>query len=163
MNDYLQHITIRKMIATDAGAIAEVFETWHKTVEQYERYYLEQLLNKRLVLVAVHPDDGITGYVTILWESNYSHFWRRSIPEIVDLNVWPSFQRRGIGTALIRACEIQAKQRGYSIMGISVVQDDPDYAAARRLYPALGYIPDGFGVTPEDNELHLILNLSKST
>lgn len=33
------------------------------------------------------------------------------------------------------------------------------YAAANRLYTKLGYIPDGRGITPHDNELHLIKDL----
>ncbi|MCU0512847.1 MAG: GNAT family N-acetyltransferase [Anaerolineae bacterium] len=152
-------IHIRSLLATDAEALAELFAPWHKPLSQFEQYYLEQLLDKRLVLVALSPAAGPMGYVTILWESPYTHFWRRGIPEIVDLNVMTAYQRRGVGSALIARCEAQARQRGYRRLGISVVQADPDYAAARRLYPALGYVPDGFGLTPEDHELHLFKTL----
>jgi GNAT superfamily N-acetyltransferase len=146
-------LLIRPMISSDAEALAETFETWHKPVSQFEGYYLDHLLGKRLVLVA-WLDEMAIGYTTLMWESHYSHFWRRRIPEIVDLNIWPTYQQRGYGTALIARCEAEAKQRGYPIMGISVEQSD-DYAKAERLYRALGYEPDGFGITPEDNELHL--------
>lgn len=157
----LDATVIRKFRAADRDLLALTFKAWHKEFYLFDNYYLEQMLDKRLVLVAEHAAHGLVGYVTILWESPYDHFWRRRIPEIVDLNVMPPFQRNGIGTALIRACEEQAKQRGYSVMGISVVQND-DYAAANRLYPALGYEPDGFGITPQDNELHLIRALASN-
>lgn len=151
-------LLIRPMITSDAEALAETFETWYKPVSQFENYHLEHLLGKRLVLVA-WLDESAIGYTTLMWESHYSQFWRRRIPEIVDLNIWPTYQRRGYGTALIARCESEAKQRGYSTMGISVVQSD-EYAKAERLYRALGYEPDGFGITSEDNELHLIKPLT---
>jgi len=147
-------LVIRRMVSVDSEALAETFEDWHKPLSQFENYYLEQLLEKRLVMVA-RLDDQAIGYTTLVWESPYMHFWRRRIPEVVDLNVWPTYQRQGIGTALIARCEAEAKQRGFSHLGLSVVQED-DYAKAERLYRALGYEPDGFGLTVEDNELHLV-------
>ena len=96
--------------------------------------------------------------ITILWESPYTYFWQRSIPEIADLNVVTVYRRQGIGSTLVKACETWSKERGRSLIGISVVQSD-EYAAAQRLYPALGFSPDGHGTTPTDNELHLIKSL----
>lgn len=150
-------LIIRRMTSSDSEALAETFADWHKPLSQFENYYLEHLLDKRLVLVA-RLDEGAIGYTTLVWESPYTHFWRRRIPEVVDLNVWPTYQRQGIGAALIARCEAEARQRGFSHLGISVVQDE-DYAKAERLYRALGYEPDGFGITKEDNELHLVKKL----
>jgi len=150
-------VTIRKMTARDQDRLHALFA--EKSDSLYETYYVEQLTEKRLLLVAYEqPEDApmqLYGYVTLLWESPYTQFWRRNVPEIVDLNVIATQRQQGIGTQLIRACETHARERGYSRIGISVVQDDPDYAAARRLYPQLGYEPDGFGITAHDNELHL--------
>jgi GNAT superfamily N-acetyltransferase len=160
MPDLLPPVMIRPMRSADSEALAELFAAWHKSSEQFERYYLEQLQEQRLVLVAQYPTVGQVGYVTIVWESQYEQFWRRNIPEIVDLNVMTPFQKQGVGTALLHACEEQAGQRGYRTLGISVVQS-ADYAPAERLYRALGYVADGFGVTPHDNELHLIKTLAK--
>src|SRR5687767_11750885 len=116
-------LIIRYMLSLDSEALAETFEEWHKPLSQFENYYLEHLLDKRLVLVA-RLDDQAIGYTTLVWESLYTHFWRRRIPEVVDLNVWPIYQRQGIGTALIARCEAEAKKRGFSHLGISVVQED---------------------------------------
>ena len=152
-------LVIRRMASSDSEALAETFLEWHKPLSQFENYYLEHLLEKRLVLVALLDDEAV-GYTTLVWESPYTHFWRRRIPEVVDLNVWPTYQRQGIGTALIARCESEAAKRGFSHLGISVVQSD-EYAKAERLYRALGYEPDGFGITEEDNELHLVKKLPK--
>lgn len=159
-------IQIRKIRSTDQEPLAHSFAVMNKTLEKFEQYYLDALLQKRVVFVALMSqsqtptDDNETiqvpvGYVTLMWESPYTQFWRRRIPEIVDLNVVPQYRQQGIGSALIRACEDEARQHGYQKIGISVVQDDPDYAPARRLYPQLGYEPDGYGITRLDNELHL--------
>jgi GNAT superfamily N-acetyltransferase len=152
-------LIIRRMVSADAEALADLFETWHKPIEQFEQYYLDMLLDKRLVLVALRPHIGLMGYVTLVWQSDYTVFWQRSVPEIKDLNVMSQFQKRGIGSALIYTCEQAARERRYVWIGISVVQYDPDYDAANRLYPALGYVPDGFGITRADNELHLVKTL----
>lgn len=146
-------VTIRPLRAADCHLLADLYP--EKGDALFERYYLEHLRDLRPVWVAVLPDGELAGYVCLLWESPYTQFWRRNVPEIVDLNVIEEQRRQGIGSALIAACESAAQERGYRRIGISVVQDDPDYAAARSLYPSLGYEPDGFGITREDNERHL--------
>jgi GNAT superfamily N-acetyltransferase len=58
-------------------------------------------------------------------------------PEIGGLGVWPEGLRsRGIGTALIRAAEDLARDRGMAAVGIGVGKDNPRAAA---LYARLGY------------------------
>ncbi len=151
-------LAIRKMTERDVDEIARVFATRRKPRAQYRRYFSEQLMGDRLVLVA-WCGRKVVGYVTVVWESTYEPFRRAGIPEIVDLNVITEYRRRGIGTALIHAAEDAARQRACVSIGISVVQS-PEYAAAHRLYPKLGYVPDGRGVTWYDNELHLVKALA---
>ncbi len=55
-------------------------------------------------------------------------------------------------------CERIAAGEGRRVIGISVGQS-PEYAAANRMYPAFGYVPDGRGITDSDNELHLVKEL----
>jgi GNAT superfamily N-acetyltransferase len=60
-------------------------------------------------------------------------------PEINALDVFPERLRsRGIGTALIRAAERLAGERGLTVVGIGVGKDNPRAAA---LYARLGYRP----------------------
>jgi GNAT superfamily N-acetyltransferase len=155
-------VTIRTMIESDIDAIVAAFVGWHKERPQYEGYFAEQESGQRTVLVAL-DGDSVIAYGTLIWQPEYAHFREQNIPEIVDLNVITPLQGQGIGTALIRRCEQDAAARGYQVIGISVVMDDPDYAAARRLYPYLGYVPDGYGITPEDNELHLTKRLDNTS
>lgn len=152
----MKDISIRQMTAQDIDGIVHRFESWHKYRPQYEKYLTEQDRGKRVVLVASHGEE-IAGYVTVVWKSGYQPFREQGIPEIVDLNVINQYQRRGIGAALILAAEKVIKERS-NMVGISVEQS-PGYAAANRLYPKLGYVPDGKGITSADNELHLIKDL----
>lgn len=140
-------IRIRRMIAEDIDRIVAIFSIWNKFRPQYERYFEEQQRGERIVLVAL-MDDTVVGYVTLLWQSHYPPFRESSIPEIADLNVITEFQKQGIGTALIQTCEQLAREAGKPVMGIGT-GTTPDYAAAQRLYPHLGYVEDGRGITSD--------------
>jgi GNAT superfamily N-acetyltransferase len=149
---------INVMEPYDIDALAETFRDWLRRRELYERYWQEQLRDERVVFVA-REREAVVGYTTLVWQSGYVHFRALRIPEIVDLNVVDLYQHRGVGTALIHDAEQYALLYGKRIIGISVVQSE-EYAAANRLYPYLGYRPDGYGITPYDQELHLIKHLS---
>jgi GrpB-like predicted nucleotidyltransferase (UPF0157 family)/GNAT superfamily N-acetyltransferase len=146
-------VSITEMAENDVAAIVRTFERWQKTTRQYEDYYAEQRRGERVVLVAKLAG-AVVGYVTLLTASGYAAFREQGIPEITDLNVINQHQRRGIGSALIYAAERLARQRGCAVVGIGVEQS-PDYGVPNRLYPHLGFEPDGRGITP-DNELHLL-------
>lgn len=136
---------IRKMTPGDVDAIAETFRTWNKTREQYVRYFDENRRGERVTLVAVSGEE-VVGYVNVLWASGYEPFRRADVPEINDLNVARGHQNRGVGRALIREAEGVIAAAGKEVAGIGVGQT-PDYAAARHLYPTLGYAHDGRGVS----------------
>lgn len=140
--------TIRKMTRGDIDAIAETFRSWNKTREQYERYFEENRRGERVTLVAVSGDE-VVGYTNVLWESGYEPFRSGGVPEINDLNVVGEHQNRGVGRSLIREAERVIAATGKEVAGIGVGQT-PDYAAARHLYPQLGYVPDGRGVRPTE-------------
>ncbi len=146
--------SIALMTESDTAAIARVFERWHKTARQYEDYCVQQRRGERAVLVARLAGE-VVGYVTLQTMSGYAGFREQGIPEIADLNVINEHQRKGIGSALVYAAERMARQRGYAAVGIGVEQS-PAYVAANRLYPQLGFEPDGRGITASDNELHLL-------
>jgi GNAT superfamily N-acetyltransferase len=147
-------VSIAQMVEPDIAAIADTFERWHKTVRQYEEYYVQQQRRERDVLVS-KLGGAVVGYVTLLSVSGYPPFREQGIPEVADLNVIEEHQRKGIGSALIYAAERLARARGCTALGIGVEQS-PAYAAANRLYPRLSFEPDGRGITTSDNELHLL-------
>jgi GNAT superfamily N-acetyltransferase len=113
----------------------------------FRRYLTEQARGTRSCWVA-NVNDALAGYVTINWQPTYPGFAEQRIPEIQDLNVLPSFRRKGIGTALLDHAEAQMASRS-DIVGIGVGLH-PGYNAAQRLYGKRGYIPDGRGVTYKD-------------
>lgn len=149
-------VHIRRMIESDIDRIVDTFSVWNKFRPQYERYFGEQQQGERIVLVAL-VGETVVGYVTLVWQSGYPPFREAGIPEIVDLNVITAFQKRGIGTALIQTCEQLARDAGKPVMGIGT-GTTPDYASAQRLYPQLGYVEDGRGITA-DGEYFMIRNL----
>ena len=143
-------VEIRPLRYDDITPIAKAFADlgWDKPASQYEGYLSEQNAGQRLVLVATIK--GIfAGYLTIVWESSYPPFRDAGIPEIVDFNVLPKFQRQGIGTQLMDAAEEKIVVRS-SIAGIGVGLTR-DYGAAHMLYIKRGYFPDGQGIISNEN------------
>ena len=151
-------VSIRRMTGDDVGRLYRVFRCWGKERIRYQRYLLQQQRGERVVLVAMAGDEP-AGYGSVVWRSGYEPFRAAGVPEVVDLNVIDEFQRRGIATAIIHLAEREVAATGRAAVGISVVQS-PEYRAANTLYPRLGYVPDGRGITEHDNELHLVKRLA---
>lgn len=131
----------RKNIPEIVKAFQEI--GWNKPASQYERYLVQQKMSLRDVYVAFVEED-FAGYLTISWESSYSLFRAKDIPEIVDFNVLPKFRRRGIGTQLMDKAEHEIV-RVSPLAGIGVGMT-ADYGAAQRMYILRGYVPDGLGL-----------------
>ncbi|WBV72344.1 GNAT family N-acetyltransferase [Legionella pneumophila] len=144
-----QHsIVIKSLELSDIPALVDAFqkENWQKPVSLFEAYYQEQQHAERLVWLAYFQDQ-IAGYITLKWISQYEPFAQQKIPEIMDLNVLPSFRKLGIGSALLTAAEEKASSQ-CDLVGIGVgLYGGPDggYGQAQRLYVNRGYIPDGLG------------------
>jgi GNAT superfamily N-acetyltransferase len=68
--------------------------------------------------------------------------WLPGVPRLNHLEVLGPVQRRGIGTALLRAGEATAGKLGHRRIALGVGVDNPD---ARRLYERLGYADWGHG------------------
>jgi hypothetical protein len=64
------------------------------------------------------------------------------VPMLDHLEVLERLQRRGIGTALVRAGEDTARRLGHRRLALGVGVDNP---GARRLYERLGYADWGHG------------------
>ena len=118
---------------------------WHKPASIYEQYLQEQAQNTRKAWLAFQ-DEHFVGYVTLNLESLYFSFKEQNIPEIMDLNVLPTYRQHGVGSYLLDIAEKWAFDMGYETVGLGVGLHK-DYGAAQRLYIKHGYIPDGLGVT----------------
>lgn len=142
----MRHLTLTPLDKSDLDEIVLAFQQigWHKPKNLYETYLAEQASGVRLALVA-RDNKKFCGYVTLKWVSDYPSFAEQNIPEIVDLNVLPDYRKQGIGTQLIEACELAAKEQGRAFIGLGV-ELTADYGSAQRLYIHLGYVPDGKGL-----------------
>ena len=117
---------------------------WHKPESQYQRYYEEQIANKRIVFLACIKEE-FAGYGNILWMSNYPPFRQKQIPEISDLNILPSFRRKGIASAIMdQAEEMISKRSDTAGIGVGLYTD---YGPAQLMYVLRGYMPDSLGIT----------------
>jgi len=81
------------------------------------------------------------------------------------LGVVPSLQQRGIGKALIRRVEDEARARGLRGVWLGVADDNYD---ARRLYDRLGYVQEGEAYTgrwlwrgPDGEEREVVENIHR--
>jgi GNAT superfamily N-acetyltransferase len=112
-----------------------------------EGYFTERLDEQNsggiILLVASVPGQYV-GHALLVWNPDYDGFKEAGIPEIQDLNVLPGYREQGVGTDLIARLESFAAERSPRV-GIGVGLH-PGYNNAQKLYPKLGYIPDGRGV-----------------
>lgn len=95
----------------------------------------------------------LAGFLTIRWHSDYPRFRDQNIPLIQQLEVFPSFQRRGIASQLMERAEQLIATRARQA-GIVVGLFDA-YGPAQRLYAKRGYVPDGRGACQAQRPLEL--------
>jgi ribosomal protein S18 acetylase RimI-like enzyme len=128
-------VNIRRALAADADAIAALAtELGYPTTPEEIRERLRFLLPLPSQFVAVaEAAEGILGWVAaeerVLLESG-----RRA--EIVGLVVGATVRRHGIGSALVRAAESWAQERG---LGSIVVRSNVLRSEAHAFYARLGY------------------------
>jgi ribosomal protein S18 acetylase RimI-like enzyme len=139
------NLIIRNIREDDCQIISDAFQVqrWHKPVELYQQYANEFKLGLRDVLMA-EINGEFTGYVTILWQSDYLPFKQHDIPEIVDLNVLIRFRNQGIASSLLQEAEKRISfVSPVAGIGVGLMHD---YGNAQKLYVKCGYIPDGKGI-----------------
>jgi GNAT superfamily N-acetyltransferase len=130
-------------------------------------YLNEQEAGERYVLLA-KINNKTAGYLTMIPLAKHGPF-KGLYPEIVDFNVFESYQNQGVGSQLLKAAEEKAREIAAVVtLGVGLHNG---YGSAQRLYVKQGYIPDGSGVwfnnqncamnAPCCNNDDLVLYLSK--
>ena len=144
------NLSIRTLGVSNIPSIVDAFEKahWPKPISLFETYLEEQEQKQRIVWIA-QANDQLAGYVSLLWISQYVPFANCNIPEIVDLNVLPTFRNQCIGSKLLEVAEKEAATKSDQVgLGVGLYGGpDGGYGAAQRLYVNRGYVPDGKGVT----------------
>lgn len=160
-------VMIRPMLEADIDHFADAYAAlgWHKPRAQYEAYYRAQQDGEYAVMVAEAAGQA-AGYLLLKPRAQHGPFADKDIPEIVDFNVLPQYQRQGIGSALLD--EAERRVNGRVTLGVGL---HAGYGAAQRIYAKRGYVPDGSGVwyrnrtldpyTACENDDDLVLYLSK--
>lgn len=83
------------------------------------------------------------GHAMIAWAPHGDPYVERAgCPWIYDVLTHPDYRSRGVGAAMLRACEEAARQRGEVVIGIGVSVTN---TRARALYERLGYRDPGIG------------------
>ncbi|WP_379554118.1 GNAT family N-acetyltransferase [Qipengyuania sp. DGS5-3] len=88
---------------------------------------LTKFISKGHCLVA-QIDDKVIGFLASQPFSRELHIW--------EMDVAPEHQRQGIGAALIRACQIDARNSGFSALTLTTFRDVPWNAP---FYSQLGF------------------------
>ncbi|MFI4936170.1 MAG: GNAT family N-acetyltransferase [Caulobacterales bacterium] len=138
---------IRELAQGDLPAIAATQggPAWHGAWDHWPRYLAEHQSGERTVLM-VEDGAAIVGYGSLVWVSQYPPFAAEQIPEIQDMVVAESRRGRGHGRAMIAAFEALAVGKGCNALGIGFGLY-ADYGAAQHLYVSQGFVPDGRGLT----------------
>ncbi len=98
--------------------------------DAFRRSLREQRAGRRLHLVGM-----LTGEVVASGQlTSFSN-----LAEIADLAVAPAYRGQGIGTALIAVLETAAQLAGYTLVELSVMEEN---RRARALYHKLGFVED---------------------
>ncbi|MCG3180610.1 MAG: hypothetical protein BIFFINMI_02972 [Phycisphaerae bacterium] len=144
------NLDIRPLAHDDIPAIIRDFAPRDpdKSAERWARVLEANRTGLRVTLVAWLEGKAV-GVASVIWVSNYPPFAEAGIPEINSMSVVEPLRGRGIGSAIVRACEHVAIERGCPVMGIGVGLTE-SYARAQRLYPHLGYEFDEHGVFTND-------------
>lgn len=103
---------------------------------------IERVLAAGLGLARLPRADG--SFYLVAWEGDaplgHAHLALGEPPELQDVQVLPEHRRRGVATALTRAAEEHARERGFPLMTLTVSVDN---AVAQSLYRKLGYRDSG--------------------
>lgn len=125
------------MEKADAVKLEKCFreQNCNKPFEVLEKYYQEQISNKRQVFIA-ELNGETAGYTTLLPSAPCGPFAGEGLPEITDFNVFIKFQRRGIGNKLLDAAEQEAaKIKSAVSLGVGLHYG---YGTAQRMYVKRG-------------------------
>jgi len=92
----------------------------------------------------------------VAWEGDepvgHAHLKVADPPELGDVEVLPRHRRRGIGTALTRAAESAAEERGYERLQLTV---SADKEGPQALYCGLGYVDAGIPPRRVQGTIHI--------
>lgn len=148
-----------KIRSCDEHDLVALRSLWPTADDVHGAHYAEQRDGTATYLVAWQDEEPL-GSGLVRWRGPVGTNARAARPDSVEINhlqVREEWRGRGVGTTLITAAEQLVKDRGCSLLALSVAVDNPD---ATRLYRRLGYIPTGiidvcaYSWTGDDGQRH---------
>jgi ribosomal protein S18 acetylase RimI-like enzyme len=89
---------------------------WLATVESWLTESINQHTQKTMVLIAEDEEGERVGFATV---SHSTHFTGQPQAYIGELAASEAVEGRGVGTALVEACEQWARQQGYTLLTLT--------------------------------------------
>ncbi len=116
-------------------------DLWLTTVEEWLTGSIAQHNQKTLVLIAEDEQGMPLGFATV---SHSKHFTGQPQAYIGELATSEAAEGRGVGTALVEACEQWAREQGYAILTLSTGAGN---IRALRFYHHLGFCNEDVTLT----------------
>ena len=108
-------------------------DLWLTTVEGWLTRSIDQHNRKTMVLIAEDEQRKQIGFATV---SHSKHFTSQPQAYIGELATSETVEGRGVGTALVEACEQWAREQGYALLTVSTGAGN---ARALRFYHHLDF------------------------
>ncbi|HIV56955.1 MAG TPA: GNAT family N-acetyltransferase [Candidatus Stackebrandtia faecavium] len=109
---------------------------------RHRQRFAQQRDGEATYLLAWHGS-RIFGHALVLWRGGKEPPVREAYPDCPEINALeifpPTLRGKGLGSALIAACEREIAAAGYGQVGLGVERDNVE---AARLYRRLGYSGD---------------------
>ncbi len=118
------------------GALRPPEDSWARRRKNYV-----DILDEGGVLFIAQEDGAVVGHAICEVEQGGSPTWEwpQSFMAIVDLVVLPDSRGQGVGEALMRAVEDEARERGVAALDLMVAAPNE---VARRFYERIGFRAD---------------------
>jgi GNAT superfamily N-acetyltransferase len=114
---------------------------WLTTVEGWLTESINQHNHKTMVLIAEDEQGERLGFASI---SHSTHFTGQRQAYIGELATSETVESRGVGTALVKACEQWAREQGYTLLTVSTGAAN---TRALRFYHHLGFHDEDITLT----------------
>lgn len=135
-------ITTRLATLADLDAVAALFDAYRQFYEQpadlaLARRFIEARLQRdeSVVIVACNADQAIVGICQLY--PTFCSVEAKPVYVLYDLYVDASVRRSGAGSALLRAAEQLARERGMARMELSTARTN---TTAQSVYEKLGWV-----------------------
>jgi ribosomal protein S18 acetylase RimI-like enzyme len=114
---------------------------WLATVESWLAESIDRHNQKTMVLIAEDEQGERLGFATV---SHSTHFTGQRQAYIGELATSETVEGRGVGTALVEACQQWARQQGYTLLTLSTGTAN---ARALGFYRRLGFLDEDVTLT----------------